>query len=210
VSSFDQQTLAFYESEARVYLGHRPDDVSDELLPFLDLLPRGANILELGCGGGRDAAFMLARGFTVDATDGVAAMAAEAQRYLGRPVRVMRFDELAAENSYDGVIALASLLHVPVDELPTALTLIWRALKPGGLHLATFKTGCAASRDEHGRYYNYVSRDEAEAAYRSAGDWTSLDFKEHMGVGYFSAPARWLTVVAQKGDPYSPIDSPVS
>ncbi len=198
MTGFDPQTLAFYESQANAYLGHRPDDVSEELPPFLNLLPRGASSLELGCGGGRDAAFMLAHGFTVDATDGVPAMAVEAQRHPGRPVRVMRFDELAAEDNYDAVISLASLLHVPLDQLPAIVARIWRALKPGGRQLATFKTGAVASRDAHGRYYNYLSRANAEAIYGAAGDWGAIDFDERMGVGYFSAPAQWLTVVARK------------
>ena len=75
---------------------------------------------------------MLDRGFDVDPTDGVPAMAAEAETLLGRPVRIMRFDELEAAAAYDGIVALASLLHVPRDDLAGVLARIWRALKPGG------------------------------------------------------------------------------
>lgn len=197
---FDAATLAFYAAQARPYLAHRPDLVSPELPPFLSLLPRGVHILELGCGGGHDARHMLDAGFLVDPTDGVAAMAAEAEARLGQAVRVMRFDELAAVGQYDAVVALASLLHVPIDQLGAVHARIWRALKPGGWHLATYKTGDAAGYDAHGRYYNYLSRADAEPLYRSAGGWSSIRLDEYDGVGYFSAPCRWLQVLAQKAE----------
>jgi SAM-dependent methyltransferase len=194
----DPETLAFYQREAVDYVGHRPDGPCEELPSFLDLLPSGGRILELGCGGGRDAQYMIDRGFTVEPTDGVAAMAAEAEAYLGRPVKVMRFDQLEAADAYDAVIALASVLHVPREGLPDVLSRIRRALKPGGYHLATFKTAATPGRDVHGRYYNYPSRADAEDLYRSAGEWWSISFEQGMGVGYFSAPCEWLRVVAQK------------
>lgn len=195
---FDAQTLGFYDIQAARYLGHRPDEVTAGLDVFLDHLAPGAGILELGCGGGRDARHMIARGFDVDATDGSAAMAAQAQAWIDRPVRVMRFDELAAEQAYDAVIAAAALLHVGRAELPSILARVWRALRPGGWHWASFKTSGTAGRDEHGRYYNYLARADADACYRGAGQWASITYAEGPGVAYFSAPADWLTVSAQK------------
>ena len=130
--AFDPKTLAFYEAEAGAYVTARPHAVASHLSAFLDLLTPGASILELGCGGGVDAAYMIGRGFGVDPTDGVAAMTVEAEVRVGRPVRLLRFDELEAHEAYDAVIASASLLHVPRDCLPDVLSRIWRALKPGG------------------------------------------------------------------------------
>ena len=154
--------------------------------------------LELGCGGGVDAAHMISRGFDVDPTDGVAEMAATAEQRLNRDVRVMRFDELAAVETFDAVIANASLLQVPTEGLLEIFARIWAALRPGGWHFATFKTGAASGYDRHGRYYNYFSRTEAKAHYRDAGDWTLIDFDEWPGTGYFSEPAMWLKVIARK------------
>lgn len=198
MSGFDRETLDFYAAQAKIYLGYRPDEVDSEVPGFLELLAPRARILELGCGGGVDAAYMLAKGFDVVPTDGVAEMAAEAEARLGRPVRVMRFDELQSVESYDAVIANASLLHVPVAELTPILARIYRALKPDGWHFATYKTASEESRDEHGRYYNYLCRTEADAQYRAAGDWMSLDYAQFDGVGYFSKPAQWLKVIARK------------
>lgn len=198
MSGFDRQTLDFYAEQAASYIGHRIDKIDDGVARFLELLTPGASILELGCGGGIDAAYMIASGFDVEPTDGVAEMAVQAEARLSCPVRVMRFDELDAAEHYDAVIANASLLHVPLTELTPILARIWRALKPGGWHLATYKTAAEAGYDEHGRYYNYLSRDEADRQYRAAGDWALIDYAERAGVGYFSAPAHWLKVIARK------------
>jgi SAM-dependent methyltransferase len=198
MKAFDQQTLDFYAEQAETYIGHRVDKIDVGVAEFLQRLTLGARILELGCGGGIDAAHMLARGFDVEPTDGVAEMAAKAEARLGRPVRVMRFDELDVTERYDAVIANASLLHVPLTELTPIFARIWRALKPGGWHLATYKTAAEPGYDEHGRYYNYLSRDEADRQYGAAGEWELIDYKECAGVGYFSAPAQWLEVIARK------------
>ena len=141
---------------------------------------------------------MIDAGFDVDPTDGVPEMAAQAGAYLGRPVRVMRFDELGAEQCYDAVVANASLLHVPLDELGGVLARIWRALKPGGWHLASYKTGAAEGRDDFDRYYNQLPRSDAETLYCTAGSWAELRYQESFEPSYFGKPSAWLTVTARK------------
>lgn len=195
---FDRRTIDFYDTNARSYVSARPDEVTPELLIFLNNLAAGSHILELGCGSGCDAEEMARRGFVVDATDGTPAMAALAQERLGREVRVLRFEQLEAEERYDAIVACASLLHVPHAGLSEILARIWLALKPGGWHFASYKTAGFEGWDAHDRYYNYLARDEAERLYRESGAWAEMDFEEFDGLGYFSASARWLTVSARK------------
>jgi len=194
----DAQTLEFYDKNARSYVAARSAGVSPDLMAFLLRLKAGASILELGCGDGHDASEMERLGFSVEPTDGSAAMAAIASDRLGREVQVLRFEELDATRRYDAVVACASLLHVPAEGLPAVLKRIWEALKPGGWHFASFKTAGQASYDEHGRYYNYLDRTGAEVAYCSAGQWDAMHFETYEGTGFFNAPAIWLTVEAQK------------
>ena len=198
VSGFDPETLAFYVKEAPVYVSSRPDGEARYLAAFLDLLPKGASILELGCGGGRDAEFRIVRGFAVEATDGVPEIASQAAMRLGRPIKIMQFHELVAEMQYDAVTASASLLHVPRDALPDILGRIWRALRPGGHHFATYKGGGVEGRDEHGRYYNYPDRMNLEKFYLQSGHWADIDIKEYIGGGYFGKQGPWLRITAQK------------
>jgi SAM-dependent methyltransferase len=200
VSGFDPDTLAFYAAEAPVYLSSRPDGVARHLPDFLSRLCPGSKILELGCGGGTDAAYMLEMGFAVDPTDGTSAIAALAQDRLKMAVRVMRFDEIDAVAEYDAVVAMASLLHVPFDALPMILAKIYTAMRPGGWHIATFKgEGMdSSSRDVVGRYYNYPSAESLETSYRTAGDWSLLDVQSYVGGGHFGKQGPWHAITVQK------------
>ncbi|MEO1043952.1 MAG: class I SAM-dependent methyltransferase [Pseudomonadota bacterium] len=198
MTGFDRQTLEFYSRQAPIYTASGKGGINRALPAFVTLLPPGAHILELGCGGGLDAEYLIQRGFTVDATDGVAEMAAKAERRLGQPVRVMRFDELVSSEEYDAVLASYSLLHVPLTELPDILQRVWFALKPCGHHLAIYKAGGTEGRDTLGRYFNYVSHEQAETAYKAAGPWTKLEIEDFTAIGYDGKEGPRLTIVAQK------------
>src|SRR3989344_2704861 len=194
----DQATLGFYADASPVYVASGPGGASRHLDAFLRLLAPGARILELGCGGGRDSEEMLARGFKLDATDGVPEIARKAEERIGRPVRVMRFDELDAVDEYDGVWAHASLLHVPRPTLPGVLALVFRALKPGGTHFANFKGGGCEGRDAFGRYFNYLTADEVRAAYGRSAEWDIQSLTEYLGGGYDGVQGPWVGITARK------------
>jgi SAM-dependent methyltransferase len=194
----DSATLDFYSAQAPVYVASGIGRVSRHLASFLDLLPREARILELGCGGGRDAEAMIAAGFEVDPTDGTPEIARKAEERLGRNVRVMRFDELDTVEVYDAVWANASLLHVPRAALPQILALVFKALKPGGLHFASYKGGRAEGRDRYGRYFNYLSREDVTEAYRCSGPWEIVSVTEHLGGGYDGQQGPWTAITVRK------------
>jgi SAM-dependent methyltransferase len=194
----DEDTLRFYAREAAAYAAGARQAQASRLAGFLARLAPGASILELGCGGGIDAAAMARLGFGVDATDGSPEMAAQAALRLGRPARVMAFDELDADAAYDSVWANACLLHVPRAGLPGVLARIHRALRPGGLFYAGYKAGGGEGRDGLGRYYNYPDRPALEAAYAEAGPWAELVLEEGSGRGYDGVETPWLHAWARK------------
>ncbi|MBR1280575.1 class I SAM-dependent methyltransferase [Bradyrhizobium sp. AUGA SZCCT0177] len=194
----DEATLQFYRGHAEAYAAREITSRRARLEAFVSLLPPGAAILELGCGAGGDTAEMLARGFDVSPTDGSPEMAEVASRRLGRPVGTLLFHGIDAVETYDGVWANACLLHVPRDELTQVLSLIWRALKPGGAFFASFKTGDAEGRDTLGRYYNYPSPDWLRETYASAGNWNSLEIETGEVMGFDNQWAPMLFVVARK------------
>ena len=196
--SLDLATLRFYAESAEVYCAGGPGGVSRNLHSFLQRLQPGARILELGCGGGRDAEAMIAAGFKVDPTDGTPEIARKAEERLGQAVRVMRFDELAAVETYDPVWANASLLHVPRSSLPQVLALVSRALKPGGLHCASYKGGDIEGRDNHGRYFNFLSRDELIDSYNRFAPWEIEALIEYIGGGYEGKQGPWIAITVRK------------
>lgn len=198
MTGHDPRTLEFYADEAPEYHARCQSGINCDLPRFLDLLAKGASILELGCGAGRDAAYMESRGFVVEPTDGAAQMAELAAERLGRPVTVMRFADLAAVESYDAVYASYSLLHVPRSGLGDVLVRIWRALKPGGWHMATYKSGGEEGRDSLDRYFNYLSPEQAEAFYRQAGEWQESELTQGEGAGYDGRISPWVNVIVRK------------
>lgn len=167
--STDPDTIAFYQARAPHWVFHSGDAHSHQLDGFLDQLPEGSAVLELGCGGGRDAARIKARGFAVDATDAVPALVKRANEAFGLGARVMAFHQLEADAAYAGVWAHASLLHCPRASLPDVLARIHCALVPGGLFFSSYKLGEAEGRDLLGRLHNFPSPAWLLEAYGTAG-----------------------------------------
>lgn len=105
---------------------------ADELIERLDLVRRPfADALDLGCGVGYLTARLRARGLTVTAADPGAVFAARAGG-------VQRDEDRLAfgEGQFDLIMSVGTLDGV--NDLPGALLLIRRALRPDGLFLAAF------------------------------------------------------------------------
>ncbi|HBF31396.1 class I SAM-dependent methyltransferase [Rhizobium sp.] len=192
----NNKTLAFYAANAAEYVSH--GTVNPRLNSFLERLPHGGTILELGTGSGVDAKAMLNAGFRVDATDGSGELAQEAEKLLGQPVRQMLFTELKAEKIYDGIYANASLLHAPRTDLPDIISRIHRSLKIGGYVWASFKGGQQEGLDGLGRYYNYLSESELNQLWSSNGQWASLEHERWLGSGYDKLPTEWHCIIARR------------
>ena len=196
--SADPDTIAFYQARAPHYVLKFGQAHSHQLDPFLDRLPPGGRVLELGCGGGQDAARIAARGFIVDATDATPAMVAKANERCGVGARVMAFGALDAEAAYDGVWCHASLLHCPREALPDVLARIHRALAPAGWHFASYKLGEAEGRDSLGRFYNFPSADWLAAQYDAIPGWHIAETRQYMAGGFDNIERDWIDVIVRK------------
>lgn len=147
-------TLSFYDENGdRFFQNTAHIDVSHLYEPFLKHLAPGAHILEAGCGSGRDAKAFLERGYTVTAFDGSAKMAELASEYTGLAVRHLTFQEMDFSGTFDGLWANASLLHVPLDEMPDVFRKCIAALKIGGVWYAGFKEGETPRISPDGRHF---------------------------------------------------------
>lgn len=195
--STDPDTIAFYQARAPHYTFTSAHAHSRQLDPFLDRLEPGARVLELGCGGGQDAARIMARGFAVDATDATPAMVAKANERFGVGARVMAFDDLESEAAYDAVWAHASLLHCPRAALPGVFTRIHRALRPGGWHFANFKLGSDEGRDGLGRFYNFPDAPWLEAQYSASG-LHIVEAHQYLGGGFDNVERDWIDLIVRR------------
>lgn len=188
--------LSFYDSNAAAYAAD--GSVNPRLARFMALVPNGGKVLELGTGSGQDAKVMIDNGFVVDATDGSRELAAIASAYLGQTVRVMLFEELSAQQDYDGIYAAASLLHAPRADLPGIVTKLHAALKTGGVVWASFKSGAAEGHDGLGRYYNYLDGQELRSIFASNAPWARLELEAWEGSGFDNKPTSWIAVTATR------------
>jgi SAM-dependent methyltransferase len=134
---------AGYEAIASKYLDCRTADRVAEsedvrlLEELVALMPRGALVLDAGCGAGVPIAQVLARSFRVVGLD-----FARAQIRLARttvPIADLIVGDLVhlpfREDSFDGVCSYYAIIHVPREEHLVLVQDVLRVLKPSGLAL---------------------------------------------------------------------------
>ena len=175
--NYEKETLEFYDQIVNDFVsGTSSADMSVEHGWFTAGLPEGALILDFGCGSGRDTKAFLDAGYRVEAADGSEEMCRVASAYTGIPVKRMFFEELDAENQYDGIWACASLLHLPAGKLPDVLRKIERALKPGGVLYASFRYGTFEGM-LNGRYFTYFTEETLREVFRAVPGLQIFDIR---------------------------------
>ncbi|MCP2230635.1 class I SAM-dependent methyltransferase [Erwinia aphidicola] len=143
----------YYQLHAQRFFSETVDvDMSELYRPFVAHLKPGARILDAGCGSGRDAKAFREMGYDVEAFDASAELVELARQHTGLPVKQMRFEDVTEVERYDGIWCCASLLHVPLAELPGVMTQLAKALKPGGVWYLSFKYG-SGEREKDGRRF---------------------------------------------------------
>lgn len=131
------RTLAHYEQHAQSYWeGTRDHDVSQNIAALLKHMagPPPFDLLDFGCGPGRDLLTFKALGHHAVGLEGAPSVAALARVHSGCEVLEQSFLqlELPAEH-FDGVFANAVLFHVPSQMLPQVLRQLQACLRPGGV-----------------------------------------------------------------------------
>jgi len=119
-----------------------PPAVLDSARQLLEIVGAPARILELGCGHGRDAAWLEAHGVDVVAADLSAGMLAETRLRVTGPVVQLDMRALAFRSAvFDGVWSNAAMLHLPKAVVPGALAGVRRILRPGGVFFVSIQVG---------------------------------------------------------------------
>jgi SAM-dependent methyltransferase len=194
------RTLAHYDEQALSYwTGTRDHDVSqnvDALLRHIEASPP-FELLDFGCGPGRDLRTFNGLGHHVTGLEGSANLAALARTNSGCKVLEQSFLALDLPHGrYDGVFANAALFHVPSQVLPRVLGELHVALKPGGVLFCSNPRGQGQegwSGDRYGAFHDW----EAWRGHVTAAGFTELDhFYRPTGLPLEQQP--WLASVWRK------------
>lgn len=192
------KTINYYNKNALDFVTSTKNvDFNTIQIKFSEKLPRGAYILDFGCGSGRDTKYFLSQGYRVDAMDGSEEICRLASEYTGIPVRHMLFQELTVSDIYDGIWACSSILHLPYDELKKVLIRMSHALKEDGIIYTSFKYGIFEG-ERNGRYFTDMTEKKLDRLldktpdFRVEEQWISTDVR----------PGRedenWLNIILRK------------
>lgn len=189
-----QRTVQSYEGFARQYDAlvdaKRPPHIEDALRRLVQCLPPGGSVLEIGSGSGRDADFVESLGAVVRRTDAAQAfLDLMAERGKQADLLNVVTDELGGP--YDGVLAMAVLIHVDREQIDAVLRKVRAALKPGGAFLVAMRKG----EGETGGNYNTVYWDGGRFAARLAAAGLSVSWDmQHVGPD----GGAWVTFLARR------------
>lgn len=192
VSHYDERAAQFWE-------GTKDHDVSQNVDALLRHLGDGSHdILDLGCGPGRDLATFAARGHRPIGLEAARAFVTMARAYAGVEVwhqDLLELDLPAAR--FDGIFANAVLFHVPSQELTRVLADLHATLREGGTLFCSNPRGPDVEQQNGLRWGCYLTL-ETWRRYLVATGFIEL---EH----YYRPPGRpraeqpWLATVWRKG-----------
>ena len=197
------RTTAAYARQAEEFIrrwGRRPYRRPALLRELLELAGPRAALLDLGCGAGQDARFLLARRHHVVGVDRAWPLLAHARR-RSRRVPLVRCDMRSLPlrpGSFDAIWAAASLMHLPKPQTNALFRTLLMLVPVGGPLAATVAHGRSAGFLRAGwipgRYFARWGKTELEQAVRRAG-WEAMIL---VAVVNRERKGRWLNLIARR------------
>jgi SAM-dependent methyltransferase len=154
----DHATLAAYDADAAAFAKDWHDQPPPvDLHELVRRFFRPGLTADIGCGCGREVAWLDTNGFPAigyDASEGLLAQARS--RYPGLRFEAAALPELAgiADGAFDNVLCETVIMHLARAAIAPAVRRLVAILKSGGiLYLSWRVTESADQRDRHGRLY---------------------------------------------------------
>jgi ubiquinone/menaquinone biosynthesis C-methylase UbiE len=165
-----------YDEIAKEYdVERRRFDHGKELKEFSALLPKSARVLDVGCGAGVPVVrFLVESGFDVIGIDFAENMLRLARKNVPKAVFIEGdMNKLYfAENSFDGLTAFYSIIHVPREKHSALFQSFHRILKPDGIMLVCMGPDEWEATDEYQgttMFWSQWSREKSLQLVRDAG-----------------------------------------
>ncbi len=199
LDEIERITISHYEENAEsFYLGTKDHDVSQNINAFLSVFPKGKklDILELGCGPGRDLCVFKSMGHRTTGLDGCEKFCKMAKKQSGCKVLNQQFLKLdLKDNSYDGIFANASLFHVPSKELIRVLGELRSSLRNNGILFSSNPRG--VKEGWYGkRFVNYMEFESSQRYLKNSGFKILNHYYRPEGKPRNEQP--WLAIVSQR------------
>ncbi len=140
-----QRVREAYNQIATEYLAARMASHHDVKLleELVERLPHGARVLDAGCGAGIPITRFLSRHFSVLGVDisdeqiNLARVSVPSATFVRKDLTKLGLDD----GSFDAIVCLYAIFHIPHAEYPQVFADFFRLLKPGGLLLICLANG---------------------------------------------------------------------
>jgi SAM-dependent methyltransferase len=155
----DRLTLAAYDHDAAAFAKNwheqpAPHDLHEIVKRFFKA---GGTTADIGCGSGREVAWLNASGFPAAGFDASAGLLAEARaRYPRLAFAHSELPELhgIAANTYDNVLCETVIMHLDRTQIAPSVRRLLDVVKPGGVFYLSWRvTAGADQRDQYRRLY---------------------------------------------------------
>ena len=127
---------------------------------------------DIGCGAGRDTAWLVDKGFSTIGLDPSPNLLAEARRrHPGIEFRLGGLPELdgVANRAFRNVLCETVIMHLPASQVTAAVHRLADIVLPTGVLYLSWRTTTGGDRrDEHGRLYSAFDADVVRAALAGA------------------------------------------
>jgi ubiquinone/menaquinone biosynthesis C-methylase UbiE len=158
----DRQTLAAYDTAAAAFAQewHQQAPPSDLHASIRRFFKPGLSA-DIGCGSGRDVAWLVANGFPAvgyDPCEGLLNVARA--RYPQLEFVAAALPELTgvSDNTFDNVLCETVLMHLDRGSVVASVKRLRAILKPGGTLYLSWRVSQFDQRDQYGRLYALIDK----------------------------------------------------
>ena len=187
----------YYSTNFQDYYDRTFDiDPSPFLTKLTNQLQKGASVLDIGCGSGRDLLWLKTHGYGPTGFESSSNLAQLAREDSG--CLVIEGDFIVYDFSifkFDALLLIGSLVHLKYSELSHTLENIQDALKIKGLLLITIKEGSGRINSNDGRIFTLWQTEDLEHIFRKLG-LQVIDFSRNISA--INTVDVWLSYLLRK------------